>query len=143
MDLQTETSVLLPDVFQFSVDRDVEDLVGVKALEALNLTDHIEVEVPHEPEGSEAAESEHEGQIPDCRFGLFTFLCQESLELGRLRIDALILQIIHAFNHFLERIVGERQQNEGQDGEREIVECRVVVLEHIFFAVAFEVVLEA
>jgi len=45
-------------------------------LKALNLADHIIVEVPNVPQANKAAKSENKGHIPDGRFGLFTFFAE-------------------------------------------------------------------
>jgi len=54
----------------------------------------------------------------------------------------MLFQVVHTEVNSLKCVVSERKNCEGQDTKRKVVECRVVILEHILVAVAFKVVLE-
>jgi hypothetical protein len=130
---ERQLSVLLLDVSSSGIIRNLQNLEWVKGLKRLNLTNEVGIEIPEVPEECGNNESEIEGTLEGLGMCLF-FLDGNHGETARtLTGGGETLDFNLAPDKGAEKGVAHGHQDEGEHGQGEVVEGRVVILQHVLF----------
>lgn len=111
-------------------------------MESLNAAHHLIVQHPEVRQKHSYENSEQQRFSPDRLFGFDLFSFEEIIKPFGFAIDSLPSQVDVALDERAQQEVVEGQESKGEQSEGEVVKRRVVIVEHVFLGVAFEVVFE-
>ena len=135
-------SIRFADFFQCCFEANSEDFIRVKLLQMLDTHDFDKVKVHQPPQQQHHGNSCIESVSPHASAHFFDFLRDKILERPRFRVLCPGVDLHGPVDYRLDRVVSERDGDTCHQCHREVVECRVIILEHVFLSVAFKVVAE-
>ena len=142
MHFERHLSVLLLDVSDGGIGRHLEDHEGIEGLKLFHWVDHFSVEVPQVPEEGAHHQSEIECSLEDLTTSFLLFQSDERGASGARTLRFEVFDLDIAPDHRLGYTPCEGQEDGCEDRDREVIECGVIILQHVFLRVSLEVIRE-